>query len=437
LAVNAQAPSRGRKEIEMKNYILNLETQRIELHFEKSEYQALTDAQKSELKGAFLWSKYATAWVSKSTKDHYWAKQIAAKLGFEGEEKTGERLSFAEEMERKVEKAEHRAERMEIHAENAEKRAVSLQSEFNKYRQDWSWLTQPIISGHAGSQRFGRQRAAVMARYDKGFEEYRKSDYFKERAEIARGTASMAQMGNAVYLDNRIKECQKDIKQVEQRIIECEELLYKVEQGEELKNYKGAIITAEKVQNGLKEWMEKLEYYMDKQAYFENAMDALRAAGRKIYTKDEIQVGYIVKMQRWGRCEIVSAGPVNVIFKILDGGASGGCLTEAYAAIVEILEAKKAPKAVENPFNVGDILCKERPADGSIYMSYQVVKVTDTGIKIRRIATENGKPIADKFTGEPVQKKVTKSKYSNFVGVYEDDWQLHKYQPKAEAQEAI
>ena len=34
----------------MKQYILNKETQKIELHFEKSEYQALTEQEKNDLK---------------------------------------------------------------------------------------------------------------------------------------------------------------------------------------------------------------------------------------------------------------------------------------------------------------------------------------------------------------------------------------------------
>jgi len=48
----------------MKPYIFNLETTKIELHCEKSEYAALTDDQKSDLKSAFLWSRSGSCWVS-------------------------------------------------------------------------------------------------------------------------------------------------------------------------------------------------------------------------------------------------------------------------------------------------------------------------------------------------------------------------------------
>jgi len=57
-----------------------------------------------------------------------------------------------------------------------------------------------------------------------------------------------------------------------------------------------------------------------------------------------------------------------------------------------------------------------------------VVKVTKTGVKIQRIEVENGKPIANQFISDKaMQKKIVKSKFSDFVGVYDDDWQLHKY----------
>lgn len=45
----------------MGSYIFNLETTKIELHFERSEYDALSDEQRSALKSAFLWSRTGSA----------------------------------------------------------------------------------------------------------------------------------------------------------------------------------------------------------------------------------------------------------------------------------------------------------------------------------------------------------------------------------------
>ena len=103
-------------------------------------------------------------------------------------------------MEVKAEKATARAERYEDYSLNAEQRAKNFQADFNKYRSDWSWLTQPIIEGHSGSQAFGRHKAKVMAKYERGFEEYKKSDYYTERAATARETAGNAKFKDKVYL---------------------------------------------------------------------------------------------------------------------------------------------------------------------------------------------------------------------------------------------
>jgi len=412
-------------------YIFNLETGKIELHFKKSEYQALSETQKRELKSNFLWSRSSSAWVSRSKEPNlYRAQQVAKSLGFEGEQRTGERLSFAEQVERSVERAEHRTERFEGYAENAEKRAEGLQAEFNRNRKDWSWLTQPILSGHSGSERFGRQRSKIMDRYNKGFEEYKKSEYFKDRAATAQNTADMKKFNSPVCLDTRIKECQKSIRAQEKNIVHYEEILFSLENHtEERPSIYAGQYTIEQVSQWIENALERIEIQMDKQGYMENCLDEI---GGVAFSQENIKVGYIVRMRRWGRCEIISAGPVNVGIKILDGGASGGCLTEPYAAIADIIAKKNAPK-VENPFNEGEILCHFNVGGNRIIKAYQIIKVTATGVKIQQIAVENNTPIPGNFTGEKAkQKKVVKSKYSDFLGVYDGDWQLHKYSPDQE-----
>ena len=108
----------------MKPYIFNLETTKIELHFEKSEYAALTADQKADLKSAFLWSRTGSCWVSRAKEPNlWWAKQVAAKLGFTEEQREGERLSFSEQVERQADRAERRAERYEQYAEKPDLKA--------------------------------------------------------------------------------------------------------------------------------------------------------------------------------------------------------------------------------------------------------------------------------------------------------------------------
>lgn len=417
----------------MGKYNLNQETQKIELHFEKSEYMALSEELKKEIQSSFLWSGKAGAWVSRSINNHYRALKVAEKLGLENGGKTGERLSYAEELERKAERAERRADRYEQYAENATDRAKNLQSALESHRGDIAFFTQPIIPGHSGSQAFANYRERLYKRYEKGFEEYQRSDYYKERAATARTTADNAKLKDRVYLHNRIKEQNSILKKLQESIVAREQNLYKLQQGEELKAWDGTLLTIEGQEKGIEATLEKYEWEYGKLEFFEKCLDEL---GGIQFSKENIKVGYIVNMKRWGRCEIISADPVNVTFKILDGGATGGCLTEPYAAIVEIVEAKETKQTIENPYKAGDILCKHYGMDSSnkVYKAFQVVKVTATGVKLQQIAVENGVPVADRFISDKqTQRKVTKSKWSDWVGVYEDDWQLHKYEVKAEA----
>lgn len=409
----------------MGKYLLNKETQKIELHFDKADYISLSDAEKKEIKSAFLWSNYSKAWVSRSTKNHYFAIKVAEKLGLENAGAIGERLTYAEELQRKTEKAEARAERYDQYSINAEKRAKQLQSALKSFRGDISFLTQPIIVGHAGSRAFANYREKLYKRYEKGFEEYQKSEYYQDRAATARATADNVKLKDKVYLHNRIKECNVNLKKYQDYIVTAENNLYKVQQGEQLKRCDGTIVTVEALEERIANLLEKYDYEENKLEFFEGCLSDL---GGIEFSKSNIKVGYIVKIDRSGKCEIVSTGPVNVTYKILTGGASGMVLTTPYASIAEIIEAKEAKQGIENPYKVGDIVCNHRPADNSIYAAYQVVKTTKTGIKLQKIAVENDLPVKDKFvSAEVMQKKVTKSKYSDYIGVYINDWQTHLY----------
>lgn len=416
----------------MGKYLLNQETQKIELHFDKSEYMALSDEQKKEIKSNFLWSRYAGAWVSRSTRNHYWALKVAEKLGLSDGGKIGERLSYEEELNRKAERAEARAERFEEYAGNAAERAKNLQSVLDKHRGDIAFFTQPIIAGHSGSRAFANYREKLYRRYERGFEEYQKSDYYKDRAATARATANNAKLKDRVYLHNRIKECNANLKKYQERIVAYENNLYKLQNGEELKAWDGSLLTIEGQEKGIESTLEKYEYEYDKLEFFEKCLDDI---GGIQFSKDNIKVGFIVEVRYSGQnCEIVSAGPVNITYKILDGGAKGMVLTAPYAEILKIVKATEKKEEIINPYQVGDILCAHRHYDNSIYQAYQVVRVTKTGVKIQQIAVENSLPVANKFIRDKqMQKKVVKSKWSDWIGVYEDDWQLHKYQEKAKA----
>jgi hypothetical protein len=388
----------------MSSYINNLETGHIELHFSKPEYMAMTDAQKASLKSNFLFSSSISAWISRSTQNHFSAIRCANSLGFTEEKKTGERLSFAEQIERKAEKAEARADRMESHSDNAQRRAETLQAPINRMHGDIAFFTQPNINSSSG-RAFTNRRNQMFAQYERGFDEYRKSAYFAGRADIARKTASMAQLKDAIYLNNRIKEGRAEIKKLQARIVEAEEA---------------------NNDTWLARLLDLMEAEMDKLGFFENCMEEI---GGVQFSPENIKVGYVVEIKRGSRqCEIVSVGPVNVKYKILTGGAAGMVLTAAYAEIEKIVAVKQAAPVV-NPYKESDILCLHRPADDSVYRAFQVLKATDKSVQIQEIAVVAGVPQAGQFkaNSKPERKGITKSKYSDFVGAYYGDWQMHKY----------
>jgi len=382
----------------MNSYIFNLETTKIELHFDKADYDALSEEQRREIKSNFLWSNRGKCWVSRAKEPNLWrARQVAEKLGFTAEQREGERLTYAEQIQRQSERAEERADRYDGYANNATNRGNHLQKEFESHHGDISFFTQPNINSSA-DRAFTNYRNRLYARYEKGFEEYRKSDYFKNRAQTARETASNAQFSDPAYLDRRIKECKKEIRDREKNIIYYEEILHAVESGEEKKWRGGEIVTAESVAPLIKRELELVEVAMDKQGYLENCLDDL---GGIQFNKDNIKVGYIVRIGHREQVEIISAGPVNVGYKILTGGAKGMTLVAAYAEIKEVIKAEQKQRE-PHPFKVGEqftAIHRDYPDNTmrsiTTKIVYEIIKTSDASIQLISVGTDN-KPIIRK-----------------------------------------
>lgn len=380
--------------MENKAYTFNLETTKIELHFEKSEYDALSDEQKKEIKSNFLWSRSGSCWVSRAKEPNLWrAKQVAKALGFTEEQRKGERLSYAEQVERQSERAEVRAERYSEYADNAEKRAEQLQKPIENMRGDIAFFTQPNINTSSG-RAFTNRRNRMFEQYEKGFEEYRKSEYFKQRAQTALTTASKAQFSDPAYLDRRIKECKKEIRAREKNIISYEEILYAIEKGEEKKHWNGEPYTAEEVSDLIDRELELVEKAMDKQGYLENCFDEI---GGIKFSKENIKVGYTVRMQKFGLAEVVGVGPVNITYKIISGGASGCILKAAYAEIVEIISTEEKKKA-SHPFKVGEQFNGTEYRDREFLpITFEIVKASETTVQIKTVGRDE-KPFTRKPT---------------------------------------
>lgn len=92
----------------------------------------------------------------------------------------------------------------------------------------------------------------MFSAWEKGFDEFRKSEYYAERAAIARQTAEDTKPTDKGFIDRRIKDAEKTIKAQRKNIEYYRKYLERIENGEEIKQYNGDILTADMVQ----EWIE-------------------------------------------------------------------------------------------------------------------------------------------------------------------------------------
>lgn len=327
-------------------FIRNRETGKLELHFDKASYDELTDAQKQDVRSAFLWGRNSGCWISRCKEPNLWhAERVAKALGLSDAGYSGERLSFAEQQERKAERAERRADRFEDRAIDAEANAKRLQKPIEDRRGDIAFFTQPNIDSSAG-RAFARRREKMFAAFDRGMEEYRKSEHYRQRAEIARRTADQAELKDRGFIDRRIRECESSIRKLRKSIEEYENLALPKAQAGTLKRYNGELVTVEDVQAQLDHWLDRLEAELDKLGYYQDAMDAL---GGVAFSQENIKPGFVVKVKTFGSMKVMSTGPKNFTGATQHGSA----LTFSYAEITELVSSEpEAPQT--HPFKVGE-----------------------------------------------------------------------------------
>lgn len=338
----------------MSEYVMNRETGKIELHFDKEDYLALPEEIKKEIKSNFLFSR-KIGWVSRAKFPNlHRAEAVAKKLGLVDGGKVGEQLSFAEQMERKAEKAERRAERYDYKSGKAIEKGKDLQKPINDMRGDISFFTQPNINTASG-RAFSRRRERMFSAWERGFDEFKKSEYYAERAEIARQTAEQTKPTDKGFIDRRIKDAEKTIRAQKKNLDSYNKMLERIESGEILKRFNGDIISKEQVN----EWIENAEMIIEnaisKSIYYH---ECLEDVGGVAFSKDNIKVGYIVDVARWGNCKVVGTGKVNISYEILTGGASGLVGKASYAEIKSII-SDEVPTEPEHPFKVGDVYTVE------------------------------------------------------------------------------
>lgn len=309
-------------------YLINRETEKLELHFDKSDYQALSDDQKSAIKSNFLFSKRGGCWVSRAKIPNLWrAEQVAKSLGAENQGKTGELLSFEEKMERKAARAEERAERMDARADAAEQRGEQLQKPINARRGDIAFFTQPNINTSSG-RAFTRRREKMFAAFERGMDEFKKSEYYAERAEAARQTASTAKNPDKGFCERRIRESQANIRAQNRNLAHYREYLERMDAGETVKRYDGTEITRDEVLQWMENSAERIEAEISKACYYQSCIDE---QGGVPYSRENVKKGDFVKVRYDEKCVVLSTGPKNITYQT----PYGFCLKASYAEIIE------------------------------------------------------------------------------------------------------
>lgn len=370
-------------------YISNRETCKLELHFNKADYDNLTDGQKREIKGAFLWGRRSGCWISRCKEPNLWrAEKVAKALGLADGGTTGERLSFAAQQERKAEKAEHRAERFEASADRAAARGEALQKPINDMRGDVAFFTQPNINSSAG-RAFTRQRERMFAAYEAGFKAFNKSNYYRERAATARDTSAQKGLQDKGFIGRRIAECESSLRKLKKNVDQYESTRQRIEQGAQLTRYNGEPLTLDAVNEWIETTLDRMEAQLDKLGYYQDALDAL---GGVEFSQDNIKPGYIVEVKHFGACRVVSTGPKDITYQT---GVDGIVLTAAYAEIGGIVKAEEK-SAEPHPFKVGDTFTCSRwnREKGDVdVLEFRIIRATDKSVTIQ---TGDEKPFVRK-----------------------------------------
>lgn len=337
-------------------YIRNKETGKIELHFDKETYMSLPDSDKQKIKSNFLFGRKTGAWISRCKFPNlYRAEEVARALGLENRGVEGETLTFAEKQERKAERAEARADRYDGYSDNAEKRGEALQRPIEDRHGDIAFFTQPNINTSSG-RAFTRQREKMWDAWERGFEEFKKSAYFADRASAARETARTAkQPESKAFCERRIAEAEKTIRAQRKHLEVYEGYLKQIEETGEAKGIYGSKISKERVFECIDRAEEIIEDAISKAIYYHEWIEKM---GGIQFSKENVKPGYIIKVVNSAHAfyrnrlfEVTSTGTKNVYIR--DAETKRPYPEISYADIASVVKAETSNE-IKHPFKVGD-----------------------------------------------------------------------------------
>ena len=366
-------------------YYLNKDNDKLNIFFDKDWYMSLGEHEQKMIKSNFLFSRAIGGWVSRCKIPNLWsAEDVCKRLWLEDRCSVGGK-SFEEKMQDKAERAERRIEKYNEYSENAIKRGKERQKPLNDMHGDIAFFTQPNINTSSG-RAFSKRREKMFESYFKGFEEFRKSEYWKDRIEAAETTISGTKPTDVAFIDRRIKETDSAIKKVKGNLDVYKARLEKVQSGQSIKRYNGTVLTEYEIAKYILDTEYQLEMLISKSVYY---YKCLEDAGGISFSKENIKKGYKIQHKRWGVCEVCGTGPKNFTYVILEGGAKGMGGSCPYAEILEIVSTEVKEDC--HPFKVGEVYTvKEWDGNSYVPVTYTVVKVSEKSVTLE---SENCKKI--------------------------------------------
>jgi hypothetical protein len=197
-------------------FILDLTENKLEVHTGgKSEWNALPESQRNDIKRQCLWSSRRGCWVSRVHGDRadVFLIPVLKAAGFADRGTKGEKRSFAEQVEAEQERAADRAERMEDRAATSAERSQAHGAAGHRMF-DAIPFGQPILVGHYSESRDRNYRDRAGRQIDKSIAEAGKAEYYSRRAVTAQATADGAKFKDPAYLGNRIAECESRLREL-------------------------------------------------------------------------------------------------------------------------------------------------------------------------------------------------------------------------------
>lgn len=409
LRINCQEPYNG-------YYLLNKDTDKIEIYFEKDWYMSLGEFEKGMIKSNFLFSRVGGCWVSRRKFPNIWeSEDVCKRLWLENRGSRGGK-SFEEKMKDKAERAENRAERYQSYADNAVKRGEDRQKALDSVKWDIAFFTQPNINSPSG-RAFSRRREHMIESYFKGFEEFKKSEYLEGRVEAAMATVSGTKPTDKGFLVRKANELENGLKKLKSNLDTYNERVKRIESGEVLHRVNGDVVT----KDDMLRLIDKVEYQIEsdisKIVYYKKCLEDL---GGVEFSKDNIKKGYKIMHKRWDLCEVVGTGPKNFTYRILEGGAKGMGGSSPYADIIKVVSTEVEVEM--HPFKVGERFTV-KVWNGNEYVN---VEYTITKVSPKRVTLSNEK--GESIVRQP--KLITYGQNSEWVMDITGDYNGYVRKPK-------